>query len=125
MNVDEMRKKIIKDKFDKLKLRTFRNGNIALVSDDTYGLFYGYNPKLPSFGLNPYYFMFNFIGLDGGEGQDGDTLNVYLDYIRTLVYEKYGYKDPTNFSPFTIINYDMGINDYMVRELFDEWDDWD
>ena len=124
MDQDDMRKKIIKDKFDKLKLRVFRNGNIALMSNDTYGLYYEYDRKFPSFALNPYYFMFSFIGLDGGDGNDHELLNKYLDYIRTLVYEKYGYKDPSNYqSPYTIVQYDMDVNNYVVTNIFDEWDD--
>ena len=124
MNVDEMRKKIIKDKFDKLKLRVFRNGNIALVSDDTYGLYYGYDSKLPSFGLNPHYFMFNFIGLDGSDSNNYALLKKYLDYIRELVYVKYGYKDPSGYmSPYTAIDYDKENVKHVVTDLFDEWDE--
>ena len=125
MNQDDMRKKIIKDKFDKLELRVFRNGNIALVSDDTYGMYYGYgyDDGFTSFGLNPNYFMFNFIGLDGGDGNDNELLNKYLDYIRELVYVKYGYMDPSGYkSPYTAIDYDKENVNYILTDIFDDWD---
>ena len=57
------RKKIIKDRFDRLELKTIKNGLVnILLSDNTYGVYIdNRNMTSDSFSINPNYFMLNYI----------------------------------------------------------------
>ena len=124
MTQDELRKKIIKDKFDELEPIVITMGKyIGLVDMDnkTYGLYYDYNFK--GFGINPYYFMLNYIGL--GFGTDNEILRGYTDYITNLAYDKFKLEVPSlfdNTNPRNIIDYDTNVVKNITTFLFDTWE---
>ena len=124
MTQDEMRKKIIKDKFDKLEPIVVSMGKyVGLVDMDnkTYGLYYDFNYK--GFGINPYYFMLNYIGL--GFDTDNEVLREYTDYIANLAYEKFNLKVPSLFDnqdPRNIVDYSPNVVNEVTTFLFDAWE---
>lgn len=121
---DEIRKKIIKDKFDKLKPIVLTMGKYVVLVDmdnKTYGLYYDYN--FNGFGINPYYFMFNYIGL--GHDEDDKVLKEYTDYIANLAYDKFKLKTPLlfdNTNPRNIIDYNTKVVKKLTTFLFDTWE---
>lgn len=88
MNQDDFRKKIIKDKFDKLTPHIIGlTRSIILISDkkDTVGVnVYNTHIPDPAFLINADYFMFKFIGIDNEEEK-----NKYGNYILKLVADKF------------------------------------
>ena len=120
MNQDEMRKKIIKDKFDKLEPIVIDEGkNVVLVSDNNYGVYY--LNTYHGFGINPYYFMFDFIGLSSKE--DDETLREYANYIAGLSYDKFKlkYNLLTDYeNPRRIIDYNRDLVKSMNEYIFDK-----
>ena len=122
MDIDEMRKKIIKDKFDDLEPIVLNRGeNIALVSDNNYGVYY--DRKYNGFGINPYYFMFGFIGL--GFSEDVETLREYVNYIIRLGYDKFKLNTPElgdNDNPRRTIDYSKDVVDNINEYIFTKWE---
>ena len=122
MNQDELRKKIIKDRFDELEPIVINKGqHVGLVNDKTYGLYYDY--QYSGFGINPYYFMLNYIGL--GFDTDNEVLREYTDYIANLAYDKFKLVVPSlfdNADPMKIIDYNTTVVDNINEFLFDSWE---
>ena len=119
-----MRKKIIKDKFDELEPIVLNNGkNIGLVDGETYGIYYDYDYEHGWFGINPYYFMFRYIGL--GYNEDVETLREYVNYISSLVYDKFKLNVPTlgdNDNPRRTIDYSKDVVDNINEYIFTKWE---
>lgn len=110
MNQDDIRKRIIKDKFDKLTPYVFGWGRqIKFLSHEkkTLGvdIHHTYVPD-PSFTINGEYFMFKFIGIDNEEEK-----NKYGSYILKLVMDKF---------PFVKYNLDADDFHYYVHETLDD-----
>ena len=122
MNQDELRKKIIKDRFDELEPIVINGGRyVGLVNNKSYGLYYDYNYK--GFGINPYYFMLNYIGL--GSETDNEVLKEYTDYIANLAYDKFDLKVPSlfdNTDPRNIIDYNTNVVNEITTFLFNAWE---
>ena len=109
MNQDDIRKRIIKDKFDKLTPYVFGLGRqIVFLSHEkkTLGvdIYHTYIPD-PAFTINAEYFMFKFIGIDNKEEK-----NKYGNYILKLVMDKF---------PFTKFNLDADDVHYYIKETLD------
>lgn len=117
-----MRIKIIKDKFDKLEPIVIDRGKvIALVSNNNYGVYY--DKTYDGFGINPNYFMFNFIGL--GYNEDVETLREYVNYISSLVYDKFKLNVPAlddNDNPRRTIDYSKDVVDNINEYIFTKWE---
>lgn len=124
MTQDEIRKKIIKDKFDELELVIINNENYsashefsALVSDNEYGMYV--DDTFNGFNINPYYFMFNYIGL--GPTEDVRTLREYVNYIASLAQDKFKFK--INLlskyeNPRRLIDYQKDVVDNITEYIF-------
>lgn len=79
------RKKIIKDKFNKLQLVSIDFNKKAFLpeSRNTYGIYIDNQQEVVS--INPDYFMFKFIGIDEDRW---DLVDYYAQYIIDLASEK-------------------------------------
>lgn len=114
MKHDDIRKRIIKDKFDKLTPHIIGlTRKIILISDkeETVGVkIYNTNIPDPAFLINADYFMFKFIGIDNEEEK-----NKYGNYILKLVTDKFPF---AKFTPDAddVHNY---IHDTMESGYYD------
>lgn len=115
MKQDDIRKRIIKDKFNKLTPYIIGlTRQIILISDkkETVGVkVYNTNIPDPSFFINADYFMFKFIGIDNEEEK-----NKYGNYILKLVMDEFP------FAKFTLDANDVHhyIPDSIDSDYYDD-----
>ena len=116
MESHDLRKKIIKDKFNKLEFFRIDFYKCVFLSKEsnTYGVYIDNRDEYIS--INPNYFMFNYVGIDE---ERWDLVDYYADYIIGLVKEKTYLTFDINI-PWYAITFDRGYVDSinnMVLEM--------
>ena len=105
------RKKIIKDKFNKLQLVSIDFNKKAFLSEsrNTYGIYI--DNQQEDISINPDYFMFKFIGIDEDRW---DLVDYYAQYIIDLASEK-------TFITFDVTNswYSVTFDRNFVDRIYD------
>lgn len=108
MNRDEIRLKVITDKFNKLKLVRIDFHKSVFIDERTniYGIYIDNHSE--SLSINSDYFMFEFIGIDDDRW---DLVDYYCDYLINLVKEKTFLSFDVNH-PYMFVSFDKKfIND--------------
>ena len=111
MDTDDIRLKVITDKFNKLKLVRINFNSVVFIDESTgkYGIYVdGVNESL---SINPFYFMFDFIGIDEDRW---DFVDYYADYIIDLVKEKTFLTFDVNH-PYMFVSFDRNY----IRDIQD------
>ena len=111
MDTDDIRLKVITDKFNKLKLvrKGFHKAVFLDESTGKYGIYI--NNQMEILSINPFYFMFDYIGI----GEDRwDFVDYYGNYIIDLVKEKIFLTFDVNH-PYMFVSFDRNY----VRDIQD------
>ena len=117
MNTEEKRKKIIKDKFDKLEVKFTKGGRIfAFLTDDTYGVYID-RIKTASTSINGDYFMFRYIGIN-----DIESLQKYGEYVLELIKDKYGMEVYVDFIPmYELVDFEISRIDFIYNYFMNDY----
>jgi hypothetical protein len=102
MDKDDIRIKVITDKFNKLKLIRIDFHKVVFLDESTgkYGIYI--DNQMETLSINPYYFMFDYIGIDEDRW---DFVDYYGDYIIDLIKEKTFFTFDVNHS-YIFISFD-------------------